>query len=118
MRLMLPADFMVKVIAVLKQSVEGGSINSTERIPRVHRDTILSLLEVIGSKCVRLMEEKITGVPVGNVQCHEILGFVEQKGKSKKLTFKESDESIGDAWCFVAIEQTTKLILTLAAGLR
>lgn len=107
-----------KGIAVLKQLVEGSSIRSTERITGVHRDTILSLLELVGSKCARLMEEKITGVRVSNVQCDEIWGFVEQKEKSKKVTGKESDESVGDAWCFVAIEQTTKLILTFHLGRR
>lgn len=107
-----------KGIAVLKQLVEGSSIRSTERITGVHRDTILSLLELVGSKCARLMEEKIVGVRVNNVQCDEIWGFVEQKEKSKKATGKESDESVGDAWCFVAIEQTTKLILTYHLGRR
>jgi transposase-like protein/IS1 family transposase len=109
---------MPKVIAVLKQLVEGSSVRSTERITGVHRDTILSLLEVIGGKCARLMEEKIVGIPVSNVQCDEIWGFVGQKERTKKANGKESDETVGDAWCFVAIEQSTKLILTYHLGHR
>lgn len=109
---------MSKVIAVLKQLVEGSSIRSTERITGVHRDTILSLLEVIGGKCARLMEEMITGVRVKNVQCDEIWGFVEMKERTKKTNGRESDETVGDAWCYVAIEQNTKLILAWHLGRR
>lgn len=107
-----------KVIAVLKQLVEGSSIRSTERITGVHRDTILSLLEVIGGKCARLMEEMISGVRVKNVQCDEIWGFVEMKERTKKTNGKESDETVGDAWCYVAIEQNTKLVLAWHLGRR
>ncbi len=109
---------MTKVIAVLKQLVEGSSIRSTERITGVHRDTILALLEMIGSKCARLLEEKIVGVKVSDVQVDEIWGFVELKEKTKHYKGRDDEEGTGDAWCFVAIEQTTKLILAYHLGRR
>src|ERR1051325_1395954 len=60
-----------KAIAVLQHLVEGCSIRSTERITGVHRDTILKLLVVVGDKCERLMNERIKGLHVSDVQCDE-----------------------------------------------
>src|SRR5262245_53491269 len=57
-----------KAISVLKHLVEGCSVRSTERITGVHRDTILKLLTVVGGKCERLMEERIKGLRVSEVQ--------------------------------------------------
>lgn len=109
---------MNKVIDVLKHLVEGCSIRTTERITGVHRDTILSLLEMIGPKCEQLMAEMITGIRVSDVQCDEIWGFVEMKQKTANRKGKENDETVGDAYCFVAIEQNTKLILAWHLGRR
>src|SRR5437762_74932 len=50
-----------KALSVLRHLVEGCSIRSTERITGVHRDIILGLLEVVGEKCERLMEDRIRG---------------------------------------------------------
>src|SRR5437867_4092690 len=51
-----------KAINCLKLLVEGNSIRSIERLTDVHRDTILSLLEVAGERCERLMENRIKGL--------------------------------------------------------
>lgn len=107
-----------KAVMVLRMLVEGCSIRSTERLTGVHRDTILSLLEVVGGKCERLASEMIQNVPVSDVQCDEIWGFVEMKQKTAHKNGKDNDETVGDAWCFVAIEQHNKLILAWHLGRR
>lgn len=107
-----------KAITVLRRLVEGCSIRTTERLTGIHRDTILSLLETVGGKCERLLEEMICGVPVKDVQCDEIWGFVQMKEKTKNAKGRGNDETLGDAWCFVAIEQHTKLILAWHLGRR
>lgn len=107
-----------KAISVLRHLVEGCSIRTTERLTGVHRDTILSLLENVGEKCVHVLDELIQAIPVKDVQCDEIWGFVQMKEKTKKANGKEEDETLGDAWCFVAIEQHTKLILAWHLGRR
>src|SRR5689334_5030283 len=56
-----------KAILCLKLLVEGNSIRSTERITTVHRDTILHLLEVTGTRCEQVMEENIRNIPLGTV---------------------------------------------------
>lgn len=107
-----------KAIAVLRLLVEGCSIRSTERLTGVHRDTIMALLEMIGEKCAILLAQKIQGLSVKEVQCDEIWGFVQMKEKTKRASGKDDDETVGDAWCYVAIERTSKLILAWHLGKR
>src|SRR5689334_13078920 len=57
-----------KALLCLKLLVEGNSIRSTERITAVHRDTILHLLEVVGTRCEQVMEEYMRNIPLGNVE--------------------------------------------------
>jgi transposase-like protein/IS1 family transposase len=106
-----------KILSVLHHLVEGCSIRSTERITGVHRDTILKLLVAVGEKCERLMEERIKGISVTDVQCDELWGYVEMKEKTKKKQ-GIAEDGIGDAWTFIAIERHTKLILAWHLGRR
>jgi len=63
------------------------------------------------------MGRVIVNVPVRDVECDEIWGFV-QKKEGHKAPEEAHNESIGDAYCFVAIERNTKLILNFALGRR
>jgi transposase-like protein len=56
-----------KVELCIKLLVEGNSIRSTERIADVHRDTIMSLLETVGKRCLMLQETLIKNVKVADV---------------------------------------------------
>ena len=94
--------------------VEGNSVRSVERITDVHRDTILRLLVLAGERCERLMEDKIKGPEVDQVQCDELWGFVGCKEKRRPL----DREDLGDVWGFVAIERTSKLVLCWHPGKR
>jgi IS1 family transposase len=102
---------------ILKLFVEGVSIRSIERLTEVHRDTIMSLLVLAGERCEKLMGRKIVNVPVRDVECDEIWAFV-QKKEGHKAPEEAHDETIGDAYCFVAIERNTKLVLNFALGRR
>lgn len=106
-----------KALMCLNLLVEGNSIRSTERITGVHRDTILDLLLVMGEKCERLGEQRIRNLSVRDVQCDETWGFVGMKQKMKNFLGFESNE-LGDAYCFIAIERHTKLILAWHLGQR
>ncbi len=110
----IPLD---KVENVLQLLIEGCSVRSAERISGLHRDTILKLLVVAGEKCERLMGRLIVNVPVKDVECDEIWGFILKK-EGHKRPAEEHDETIGDAYCFVAIERNTKLVLNFALGRR
>lgn len=103
-----------KATAILKMLVEGVSVRSIERLMDVHRDTILRLLALAGERCERLLEEQIRDVDVKDVECDEMWGFV---GCKQKRNIDGHPER-GDAYCFVAIERTSKLVLSWHLGKR
>jgi hypothetical protein len=80
--------------------VEGCSISTIKRVTGVHHGTILKILVIAGEKCGKIMGRTIVNVPVRDVQCDEIWGFVRKK-EAHKLPEEADDESIGDAYCFV-----------------
>lgn len=106
-----------KALLALQLLCEGNSIRSAERLTGLHRDTILNAMVEAGQRCSALLETKIRNVPVTDVQCDEIWGFVRKKRTSRRGN--EADFAyIGDAWVFVAIERHTKLVLTHLLGKR
>jgi transposase-like protein/IS1 family transposase len=108
---------MEKAILATRLLLEGNSLSSTERITDLDRNTITKLLVLAGEKCERLMGRVIVNVPVKDVECDEIWGFI-QKKEGHKRPEEQHDETIGDAYCFVAIERSTKLVLNFALGRR
>lgn len=106
-----------KAVSVIQHLVEGCSIRTTERITGVEKRTILSLLALVGQRCEKLMEDRIKGLKVKEVSCDEVWGYVKMKSRTK--TKKSLDnKQIGDAWCFIAMERYTKLILAWHLGHR
>jgi len=110
----LPLD---KAESVLKLLLEGLSVRSVERITEVHRDTILKLLVLAGDRCQTLMVDKVCNLPVKDVEMDEIWGYVFKKEGHKWDHEKDIDE-IGDAYCFIGMERTTKLVLAYHLGKR
>lgn len=106
-----------KIVTILGMLVEGIGIRSIERLTDVHRDTILRLLVHAGERCERLMGRLLVNVPVRDVQADEIWGFIRKKEKNKGPE-EAHDNSIGDAYTFVAIERDSKLVLNFALGRR
>lgn len=90
-------------------------MRSTERISGLHRDTILKLLVAAGEKCEKLLGRLIVNVPVEDVQADEMWGFIFKK---EKAVTEDDDPNYGDAYCFVAMERNTKLVLNFALGKR
>jgi transposase-like protein/IS1 family transposase len=96
---------------------EGSSIRSTERVTGVHRDTICSLLLLVGAKCNDLLGRLVHGVEVKDVQADELWSYVAMKEKTKNR--KEIvDPEIGDAYTFLAVERDSKLLLAHHVGRR
>jgi transposase-like protein/IS1 family transposase len=106
-----------KALLCLNLLVEGNSVRSTERITGVHRDTILSLLETVGKKCVWIQESLVKDVKVGFVEADEVWSFVAMKEKTKHSRDIESDK-IGSAYTFTCIDADTKLIVAWHLGNR
>lgn len=109
---------MEKALLCLKLLVEGNSIRSTERITGVEKTTIINLLVLAGEKCERLLNDKIKGLSVSDVQADEMWGFVGMKERTKKHQLRHNEAGLGDAYTFVAIERNTKLVLAWHLGRR
>jgi hypothetical protein len=110
----LPVDRDVSIMQLL---LEGMSIRSAERITGVHRDTIMRLLVLAGERCQRLMDEKLKDLEVFDVEVDEIWGFVGKK-ESHKMKSEKQVEVVGDAYCFVGMERTSKVVLCHHLGKR
>ncbi len=106
-----------KATLALQLLIEGTSIRSAERITGLHRDTILRLLVVAGERCEKTLGRFVRNVPVTDVQCDEIWGYVFKK-EGHQTSEEARNSSIGDAYTFVAIERNTKLVLNFALGRR
>ncbi|HKR02418.1 MAG TPA: IS1 family transposase [Pyrinomonadaceae bacterium] len=114
----LPMD---KAVLCLQLLVEGNSLRSVERITGVTLHTLLDLLILVGEKCERLFNDKIKSLPVRDIQCDEMWGFVGMKQKTlrRKLAAEPlTDTAQGDAWTFVAIERHTKMVMAWHLGKR
>ena len=61
------------------------------------------------------MDEKIKDLNVRDVQVDEIWGYVFKK-EGHKWEHEKATHGIGDAYCFVAMERNTKLVLTSPLG--
>lgn len=110
----LPLD---RAVGILQLLLEGMSVRSVERVTGVHRDTILRLLMLAGERCERLMEEKFQNLKVRDVEIDEIWGYVFKK-EGHKSAYEQDFAEIGDAYCFIAMERSTKLVLTHYLGKR
>ena len=110
----LPLD---RAVSILQLLLEGMSIRSVERVTGVHRDTILCLLKLAGERCERLMLEKVKSIPVQDVEVDEIWGFVGKK-EGHKWDHEKGIAEIGDAYCFVGMERSSKLVLAYHLGKR
>ena len=74
----------------------------------------MKILVFAGDRCERLLESKLQAVPVANVQCDEMWGFI---GCKQKRNLND-DPRRGDAYCFVAFDRDSKLVLTWHLGRR
>ena len=106
-----------KALLVLNLLLEGNSIRSIERITGIEKKTITSVLLLAGERCEDLMNEKIKGVAVKDVEADEIWGFCKMK-KMTRLSRGITDPFVGDAYTFVGMERNTKLVLAWHLGQR
>lgn len=110
----LPRETVIRILHCL---VEGTSVRATARLCGVEPRTVLAVLILAGENCERIMAKKVRGVKVNDIQCDEMWGFVKKK-ESQKTPAEAHDNSIGDAYTFVAIESSSKLVLNFALGRR
>ena len=107
---------MDKAVFALKLLLEGMSVRATERMSGLHRDTLCDLILTVGEQCEEFLDRTMRGVEVRDVQCDEVWGFVGCKEKTRQRLGHGPET--GDAYCFVAIERNTKLVVCWHLGKR
>jgi transposase-like protein/IS1 family transposase len=100
----------------IRMLLEGNSIRSTERLTGIYRNTIIAAVVSYGQACKAFMERTIFNTYVEDVQADEIWGFVGCKERTRER--RDYPEVMGDAYCFTAIERTTKLLIAWHLGKR
>ena len=106
-----------KELAIVSALVEGVSIRSIERMTGVHRDTIMRLLNRVGERCSRLLDQHMIGFHSRHIQVDEIWTFCKKKEQRLSDTERLNPE-LGDQYVFVAIDADTKLVPTFTVGKR
>lgn len=86
---------------------EGMGIRAAARIMGVHRDTVLSVLETVGTKFESFLDEKVREVKAENVQIDELYGFVNCKPQNTTRT----DELRGEFFTYLSVARDSKLII-------
>ena len=105
-----------KACTVIHLLVEGNSIRSVERLTGITKSTILKLLEQVGEGCKDFARQRVRAVPVQDLQLDEIWSFVGKK--QRRLKPKDNRQVLGDAYCFIALERHTKLVVAWHLGKR
>ncbi|MBI2823192.1 MAG: IS1 family transposase [Planctomycetia bacterium] len=105
-----------RAVMCLKLMLEGASLRSIERLTGVSRNTLAGLLLLVGERCRLYWLAKMRKLPAKEVQVDELWGFVGCKEKTRKVLDRSQD--FGDAYCYLAIERETKLVLAYHVGKR
>jgi transposase-like protein/IS1 family transposase len=106
-----------RALLCLQLLCEGSSVRAVERITGTEKKTILRLLCQVGAGCERLLAERVREVPVADVECDELWTFVRCK-EATKTRKGITDLEAGDAYTFVAMERSSKLVLAFKVGRR
>jgi transposase-like protein len=69
----------------LRLLLEGMSIRSIQRITGLHQETILDLMVLAGDRCRELMNNRIKGVAVKDVEADEVLGILQNEKNHQAL---------------------------------
>ncbi len=107
----LPIEKQIAAIAAL---TEGCSIRATERLTNTHRDTIMRLGVRVGEGCARLHDGIMRDLQVPILEFDEIWGYVGKKQRRTGLGEKDK----GDQYTFVALDATSKAIISYVTGKR
>lgn len=65
-------------------ALRGNIIRSIERMTGVHRDTIMRLGVRVGQGCAEIMDDKMNGLDLPQIQVDEMWGFIGAKEKTAK----------------------------------
>lgn len=106
---------LAKRTEVIAHLAEGAGIRPTSRLCDVSQPTILSLLLRVGTGCDRLHDRLVRDLDIRDIQCDEIWSFIQKK--QARVTPQDNPEH-GDAFSFLAIARTQKIVIAYRVGKR
>jgi transposase-like protein/IS1 family transposase len=104
-----------KVARVLSLMMEGTSLRAITRLMDIDLKTVLSLLETTGQRCRQVFDTYVRGMRSDFVQADEIHTTV---GCHQRRLRPDAPAEWGDAYTWIAIDSTTKMILSYYVGRR
>jgi hypothetical protein len=102
-------------VDVAAHLVDGCSVNATSRLTKVHKQTILDFLLLLGDGCARLHDRMVRGVVSSDVEMDEIWSFVFKKQHRCAPT---DPSEWGDNYTFVALGRASRLVISYLTGPR
>lgn len=102
----LPLETRVKVASALS---EGVSMRSTERLTGVTRKTIGSLLLTLGEGCALIERAYLRDLTCDVLELDEVWGYV---GCKEAHRDELDPEEYGDCYTFVALDATSRAVIT------
>ena len=94
---------------VVKSLCDGNSIRATARISDVAINTVVKLLQDLGSVCLDYQDEVMRDLSCQRLQLDEIWSFIYSKAKNVPEGHK-GEFGYGDVWTWTAIDADTKLV--------
>ena len=96
---------------------EGMSIRATVRTTGAAKNTIVKLLEELGTECAAYMDVTFRNLDIKRVEADEIWAFCYAKQKNVPEEYRGTP-GYGDVWTWVAIDADTKLVQSWLVGER
>jgi IS1 family transposase len=103
--------------AIISALVEGNSVRGTSRITATSKNTVIKLLEDVGTACANYQDEHLRGLSCRRLECDEIWSFCNSKQKNVAPE-NHGILGYGDVWTWVAIDADSKLIPCWHVGRR
>lgn len=101
--------------AVVAALVEGNSLRSVCRMTGVARNTAAKLLVDLGRACSRYQDEHLRNLTCELIQADEVWSFI---GAKQRNVRPEKRGEFGDCWTWVALDPTSKLVVSFLVGPR
>jgi len=103
-----------KAVQIVHLLCEGVGVRAAARLADVDQSTVLNFLSTAGEHCAKLLDAKVRNVNAEQVAIDELYSFV----FCKEANREEFQDGHGDQYVFLAIDKTSKLILSHLAGKR
>jgi transposase-like protein/IS1 family transposase len=103
-----------KAIRITDLSVEGVGVRAIARLTHTNQNTVQRVLEVVGSKCAYLMDQRVRNAAFAFVQVDELFCFVGCKEKNNH----NEDPERGRQSVFLGVDADSKFIINWMVGKR